>query len=141
MPVRTGAVDFSALDFGNFSVLWTSVDSRLGVFNARWLAGGAATLCAALGFVLAIAVVRRPDSRPIAIADYLMAMPIGIPGTVFGVGMLWAYVGSPIYLTVWILLLAFVIRYTVYAVRNMTAGVVQVDRALEERTEERRVGE
>src|SRR3546814_17077934 len=59
-------------------------------------------------------------------------MPIGIPGTVFGVGMLWAYVGSPIYLTVWILLLAFVIRYTVYAVRNMTAGVMQVDRALEE---------
>jgi iron(III) transport system permease protein len=46
--------------------------------------------------------------------------------------MLWAYVGSPIYLTVWILLLAFVIRYTVYAVRNMTAGVMQVDRALEE---------
>src|SRR3546814_13391321 len=96
MPVRTGAVDFSALDFGNFSVLWTAVDIRLGVFNSLWLAGGAATLCAALGFVLAIAVVRRPDSRPIALADYLMALPIGIPGPVFGVGTPWASCGPPL---------------------------------------------
>lgn len=132
MPVRTGSIDLSALDFRNFVSLWEAVDIRLGVFNSLWLAGGAATLCAIIGFILAIAVVRRPNSRPVAISDYLIAMPIGIPGTVFGVGMLWAYVGSPIYLTVWILLLAFVIRYTVYAVRNMTAGVMQVDRALEE---------
>src|SRR3546814_15801587 len=84
MPVRTGTVDFGALDFGNFESLWSAVDIRLGVFNSLWLAGGAATLCAALGFVLAIAVVRRPNSLPIAAADYLIAMPTGIPGPVFG---------------------------------------------------------
>src|SRR3546814_2264372 len=100
MPVRTGAVDFSALDFGNFSVLWTAVDIRLGDFNSLWLAGGEATLCAALGFVLAMEVGGRPDSRRIAIADTTMEMQIGRPGTVFGVVMLWAFVGSRIYATV-----------------------------------------
>jgi iron(III) transport system permease protein len=59
-------------------------------------------------------------------------MPIGIPGTVFGVGMLWAYVGTPLYLTVWILMLAFVIRYLVYGVRTTSSGLSQIDRSLEE---------
>jgi len=75
MPVRTASVDLSSLGFGNFESLWRAVDIRLGVFNSLWLADGAATLCAALGFVLALAVVRRPDSRPIIVADYLIAMP------------------------------------------------------------------
>lgn len=132
MPVRTNTISLGDLDFRNFKALWTGVDIQVGVFNSLWLAAGAATLCATLGFVLAMAVARRPKEKPVAMADYLMAMPIGVPGTVFGVGMLWAYVGSPLYLTVWILLLAFVIRYTVYAVRSTTAGVIQVDRALEE---------
>ena len=67
-----------------------------------------------------------------SLADYLIAMPIGIPGTVFGVGMLWAYVGTPLYLTLWILLLAFVTRYLVYGVRTLGTGMMQIDKTLEE---------
>ena len=60
------------------------------------------------------------------------ALPIGVPGTVFGVGMVWAYVGTPIYLTLGILLLAFVVRYLVYAVRTVGSGLMQIDPVLEE---------
>ena len=64
--------------------------------------------------------------------DYLVALPIGIPGTVFGVGMLWAYVRTPLYLTLWILLLAFTVRYLVYAVRTVGGSMMQIDPMLEE---------
>jgi iron(III) transport system permease protein len=46
--------------------------------------------------------------------------------------MLWAYVGTPIYLTLSILLLAFVTRYSVYGVRTLSAGIMQIDKSLEE---------
>ncbi|MCC7346818.1 MAG: iron ABC transporter permease [Variibacter sp.] len=131
LPVRTTGLDLSSLSLENFANILGPEDIRLGIVNSLALGGGAAAICALLGFGMAIALVRRRRWQ-VSLADYLIAMPIGIPGTVFGVGMLWAYVGTPIYLTFWILLLAFVIRYTVYAVRQMTAGIMQIDRALEE---------
>ena len=84
---------------------------------------------------------RRPDE--IALENYVRRKLceknwtafdeiFGIPGTVFGVGMLWAYVSTPLYLTLWILMLAFVIRYLVYGVRTSSNGLMQIDRTLEE---------
>lgn len=131
LPVRTTSLDLSSLGLENFTQALGAEDIMLGLRNSVYLAVGAATICAALGLLLAYRLVRR-RSAPMALADYLIAMPIGIPGTVFGVGMLWAYVGSPLYLTIWILMLAFVIRYLVYGVRTTSAGLMQVDRTLEE---------
>jgi iron(III) transport system permease protein len=131
LPVRSTSLDLSSLGFQNFTQALAAEDITLGLRNSVYLATGAATICAALGLLLAYRLVRR-KSGPTAFADYLIAMPIGIPGTVFGVGMLWAYVGSPLYLTIWLLMLAFVIRYLVYGVRTTSAGLMQVDRNLEE---------
>ena len=131
MPVRSMGLDLGSLDFRNFIALGDAVDFRVGLWNSVALSVGSACVIAALGFLLAHRMVRR-KSGAIALADYLIAMPIGIPGTVFGVGMLWAYVGTPIYLTFWIMLLAFVTRYTVYGVRNLSSGIMQVDKSLEE---------
>ncbi|MBI3067965.1 MAG: iron ABC transporter permease, partial [Betaproteobacteria bacterium] len=131
IPVRTTGLGLGALSLANFSQLFEAEDILLGLRNSVYLAAGAATVCAALGLLLGFRVVRR-KGRETAATDYLVAMPIGIPGTVFGVGMLWAYVGTPLYLTIWILLLAFVTRYLVYGVRTLGAGMMQVDRTLEE---------
>ena len=46
--------------------------------------------------------------------------------------MVWGYLATPVYMTLWILLLAFVTRYTVYAVRMVTSGSLQIDKSLEE---------
>lgn len=131
LPVRTASVELSSLGFGNFAALWQAEDILLGLRNTAWLAFGTATLCAGLGLLIGYLLVRR-KSRGMSALDYLVALPIGIPGTVFGVGMLWAYVRTPLYLTLWILLLAFVVRYLVYAVRTAGGGVMQIDPVLEE---------
>lgn len=131
LPVRTTGLQIADLGVQNFERLFQAEDMMLGLRNSVVLAMGTATLCALLGLLIAYRMVRR-KSKPLALADYLIAMPIGIPGTVFGVGMLWAYVGTPLYLTLWILMLAFVIRYLVYGVRTTSNGLMQIDRTLEE---------
>jgi iron(III) transport system permease protein len=131
LAVRTVTLDWSALGLGNFRELFAAEDIMLGLRNTAWLAFGAATICAGLGLLFGYLVVRRRSPLTSAL-DYLVALPIGIPGTVFGVGMLWAYVRTPIYLTLWILLLAFVIRYIVYAMRTVSGGIMQIDPVLEE---------
>ena len=131
LAVRTTDLDWSALGFDNFRSLFTAEDILLGMRNTAWLAFGAASACAVLGLLVGYLLVRRA-SRTTTMLDYLVALPIGIPGTVFGVGMLWAYVRTPLYLTLWILLLAFVIRYMVYAVRTVSGGLMQIDPVLEE---------
>jgi iron(III) transport system permease protein len=132
MPVRTsGGVNFQALTLANFTGLFKAEDIMLGLRNSLYLAAGTATVCALIGLVLSYRMVRR-KSPQMALADYLIAMPVGIPGTVFGIGMLWAYVRTPLYLTLWILLLAFVTRYLVYGVRTLGNGMMQIDKALEE---------
>lgn len=131
MPVRTTGLDLTTLGFGNFEQLFAAEDILLGLRNSVYLGAGVATVCAALGLALSFRIVRGKN-RPMGLADYLIAMPIGIPGTVFGVGMLWAYVGTPLYLTLWILMLAFITRYLVYGVRTLGTGMMQIDRTLEE---------
>ena len=131
LPVRTTGLDFAALSLANFAQVFAAEDILLGLRNSIYLGLGVATICAALGVALSFRIVRG-KSRAMSLADYLIAMPIGIPGTVFGVGILWAYVGTTLYLTLWILLLAFVTRYLVYGVRTLGTGMMQIDKTLEE---------
>jgi iron(III) transport system permease protein len=131
LPVRTAALDLHLFNFNNFRNLFSAVDIMLGLRNSMYLAVAVATLCSLAGLVLAFRLTRR-KSLAMAAIDYIIALPIGIPGTVFGVGMLWAYVRTPIYLTLSILLLAFVIRYLVYSVRTIGGALMQIDKTLEE---------
>ena len=59
-------------------------------------------------------------------------MPVAVPGIVFGVGVLWAYVGSPVYGTVFLLMIAYCARYLPHALRVISSGMVQIDKGLEE---------
>lgn len=131
MRVRTIGIDFSVISLENFRELFNISYFFTGLRNSLWLGFVSAAIIVSLGMLLSVWIVRR-KSRPIALTDYLIAMPIAIPGTVFGVGMLWAYIRTPLYMTLSILLLSYVVRYAVYGVRMFSAGLMQTDKALEE---------
>jgi iron(III) transport system permease protein len=131
MRVRTIGIDFSVINLENFNELFSISYFSQGLKNSLVLGFTSAAFIVALGMLLSVWIVRR-KSRPIALTDYLIAMPIAIPGTVFGVGMLWAYIRTPLYMTLSILLLSYVVRYAVYGVRMFSAGLMQTDKALEE---------
>lgn len=117
--------------FDNFAQILNAPSFEVAFKNSMILGVGSAVLCAALGWAVAYQLLKRRSSTMVA-TDYLIALPIAIPGTVFGIGMLWGYVFTPVYLTIWILLIAFVTRYAVYAVRMFTNGMLQLDKSLEE---------
>jgi iron(III) transport system permease protein len=69
-----------------------------------------------------------------AILDFLTVIPLAIPGIVLGVGVLWSYVGSPlpIYGTMGIVMVAYLVRSLPYAMRFNHAGVLGISAELEE---------
>jgi iron(III) transport system permease protein len=89
------------------------------------------TLCVALGMTVAYAV-RRLRVRGAVALDYLAMSAIAVPGIVFGTGIFWTYVLTPLYGTVWVLVLAFVASYLPFAYRIGDTALLQIDRALEE---------
>ena len=89
------------------------------------------TLCVLLGLVLAYAV-RRLRVRGGAWLDYVAMFPVAVPGVVLGTGLFWTYVTTPVYGTVWVLVLAFVASYLPFAYRIGDTALLQIDRALEE---------
>lgn len=125
--------DLSQLQLSFEGIRSVISSSRVGIAirNSLTLGVLAATLATMLGVVVAL-VVNRGSSRLRAAIDYLSALPVAIPGIVFATGVLWVYVYSPIYATIWILLLAYVASYLPFTARIAGNSVMQIDRALEE---------
>jgi iron(III) transport system permease protein len=101
--------------------------------NSFLLAFLAATLLAM--FTLAVAVVVKRTQIPgRGLLGYMTRWPVAIPGSVIAVSLLYTYIRPPIQLvgTIWILLLAYLIRNLPYAYSAAYAGLSRVDPALEE---------
>lgn len=108
--------------------------------RSLWLAGLAAALVTAFG--LAFALVRKA-SRLGRFAEWAASVPYAVPGTVLALGLIvtffqdWRLVlfdrvafvlalGN----TVWLLLIAWVVKHLAFGVRNASEGVGQLDVSL-----------
>jgi iron(III) transport system permease protein len=101
--------------------------------NSLFLALAAATLLAI--FTLAVAVVvKRTQITGRGLLGYTTRWPVAIPGSVIAVSLLYTYIRPPLQLvgTIWILLLAYLIRNLPYAYSAAYAGLSRIDPALEE---------
>ena len=92
-----------------------------------------ATVATAIGVLISWIVVRT-QMRGRHLLEYLVLLPISMPGIAFGVGvvLVWISVPAPVYGTALIIIFAFVGRFTAYAVRSTSASLVQVHPELEE---------
>jgi iron(III) transport system permease protein len=79
-------------------------------------------------------VIVRTDVPGRAALDFISVVPLAVPGVVLGVGVLWAYVGSPlpVYGSVAILVVAYLVRSLPYTMRFNHAGILGISRELEE---------
>ena len=101
-------------------------------FNSLLVAAGAATIIMALAaFAGWIAARNGPGGRAL---DQLATLSLVFPGIVLGVAVMEVYlrVPLPIYGTLWIILIAYVIRFMPFGMRYVYAGVLQLHRELEE---------
>jgi iron(III) transport system permease protein len=84
-----------------------------------------------VSFAVASAKV-RDRGRLTAATEFLASTPIAIPGVLFGVGLLWMYIGSPVYATIWIIVLVMLARFPPLLVRMFETALLQVGREVEE---------
>jgi iron(III) transport system permease protein len=115
----------------NFQSVVGSVAVRQSIGNTLLVGILAPTLCVLLGIVIAYAI-RRLRVWGGGVLDYVAMFPIAVPGIVFGTGIFWTYLMTPVYGTIWILVIAFVASYIPFAYRMIDTSIIQIDRSLEE---------
>jgi len=111
--------------------IWSRPDVATAFTNTMWLALIVPTLTVLVGLGVGYVVIRE-RGRIGALIDYLATFPIAVPGIVFATGVLWLYVRSPIYATILLVAIALIGAYIPHAARFSTAGLLQIDRSLEE---------
>jgi iron(III) transport system permease protein len=117
----------------NFQYLWTSEDVRATLENSLLISLLAATIGTMIGIAISWTTQRtRIPHRQVL--EYLAMLPVAVPGIAFGVGvaLFWMRMPIAVYGTLWIIVLAFIGRFTGYAVRSISASIVQVHPELEE---------
>jgi iron(III) transport system permease protein len=99
--------------------------------NSVILGVGGATLGVALSVFVAYVIV-RVRSRAAGLLESLSYLSFSFPGIVIGVGFMWLFVQTPLYATLWALLIGYIATYLPYGIRPLASAFVQVHPHLEE---------
>jgi iron(III) transport system permease protein len=136
-PVWQGEIIASDLTWRNYErvlFFWQPdhIDAATnGIANSFILAFAGATIA----MVLAIPVsymIHRTKGLGARTLDFLCVIPIAFPGIVLAMGVLVAYIQTPIYATLWILLLGYVTRFFPYGQRNISSVMLAVYEELDQ---------
>ena len=131
-PIWLGKVNFDVLTFENFRFVIFDYDlTRIAFRNSMVLALGGATLGCLIAFMVSH-IVHRQKGRLRGALDAVTTLPIGIPGIVLALGTLLVWIRTPLYGTLFILLLAYLTRFLPYASRGVSSGLVSISPELEE---------
>lgn len=105
--------------------------SVLSLKNSLTLGIGGATI----GIVLAIFVsyvIVKVRTKASGILESLSFLSFSFPGIVIGVGFMWFFVRTPLYSTMWALLVGYIATYLPYGIRPLSSAFVQIHSHLEE---------
>jgi iron(III) transport system permease protein len=105
--------------------------SLLSLKNSLILGVGGATVGVVLSVFVAYVIV-KVKSRASGVLESLSYLSFSVPGIVIGVGFMWFFVQTPLYSTIWVLLIGYVATYLPYGVRPLASAFVQVHPHLEE---------
>jgi iron(III) transport system permease protein len=136
-PVWQGAIDWGGLTFINYErTLFFWQDNSIaaatnGVINSFYLAFGGASIAMALALVVSY-MIHRTKGYGSRLLDFLCVVPIGFPGIVLAMGVLVTYIQTPIYATLWILLLGYITRFFPYGQRNISSIMLAISEELDQ---------
>lgn len=101
------------------------------LWNTAWLAVLSGAACVLMGFAISYMDVRRPGRATRALA-FAGALPVAVPGLVYGLGLLWVYIQTPLYGTAWVLLFAYIAKFLPYGIMTSRSGILQLHPEIEE---------
>lgn len=131
MKFSAPAMTADLFTFKHYKDLFALGDMRGAMWNTLVLALLSAFVCVGLGFVTSYSEVRTKRMLPRLIAA-IAVLPVAVPGLVYAIGLLWACLQTPLYGTVWVLLLAFVAKFLPFGVVLSRSGILQIHPELEQ---------
>jgi iron(III) transport system permease protein len=126
-----GAKAFSMMSWKHWLAVLKDPISLLSLKNSVFLG----IVGASLGVILSIFVsyvivkVRTPAA---GVLESLSFLSFSFPGIVIGVGFMWFFVRTPLYATIWSLLIGYIATYLPYGIRPLTSAFIQIHSHLEE---------
>ncbi|KGO34689.1 ABC transporter permease [Desulfobulbus sp. Tol-SR] len=105
--------------------------SLLSLKNSLFLGVFGATIGIVLSIFVAYVIV-KVRSRSAGVLESLSFLSFSFPGIVIGVGFMWFFVRTPLYATIWALLIGYIATYLPYGVRPLSSAFVQIHDHLEE---------
>ncbi len=130
-PVWTGRVDLGAATLANYAYVFRSAIARTGMAHSVILAAGGATLGVILGFAVAYLVHRRRGGAA-AVVDFITTIPVGFPGIVLAMGILIVFLRTPLYGTLGLFLLGYLVRFMPYGQRTVASLLVSISPELDQ---------
>jgi iron(III) transport system permease protein len=77
-------------------------------------------------------MIHRTKGLGARVLGFLCIVPIGFPGIVLAMGVLVTYIRTPIYATLWIILLGYITRFFPYGQRNVSAVMLGISEDLDQ---------
>jgi iron(III) transport system permease protein len=109
--------------------------ARRGIVNSLFLAAAAATILIVVTALISYLNVKARMGGA-GTLDALGLIPFALPGSVIGVAMILAWsnppIGPTLYGTIWILLIAYIMRYMAFGLQTTRASLAQIHDSLEE---------
>ncbi len=122
---------FASMSWKHYIEALTDPVSLLSLKNSLLLGVSGATLGIVLSFFVAYVVV-KVKSKSSGFLESLSFLSFSFPGIVVGIGFMWFFVQTPLYSTIWALLIGYVATYLPYGIRPLTSAFVQIHASLEE---------
>jgi iron(III) transport system permease protein len=122
---------FAAMNLNNWRAVLADPTSLTSLRNSLFLGVFGATIGIALSVFVAYVIV-KVKSKAAGLLESLSFLSFSFPGIVIGVGFMWFFVHTPLYATIWALLIGYIATYLPYGIRPLTSAFVQIHSSLEE---------
>ena len=122
---------FSMMSWKNWVEVLRDPISLLSLKNSIFLGIVGATLGVILSIFVSYVIV-KVRTRAAGILESLSFLSFSFPGIVVGVGFMWFFVRTPLYATIWSLLIGYIATYLPYGIRPLSSAFVQIHSHLEE---------
>jgi iron(III) transport system permease protein len=122
---------FSLMSWKNWSEVLRDPISLLALRNSVTLGLVGATLGVILSIFVSYVIV-KVRTKAAGILESLSFLSFSFPGIVIGVGFMWFFVRTPLYATIWALLIGYIATYLPYGIRPLSSAFVQIHSHLEE---------
>lgn len=126
-----GAKALSLMSLKHWAAVLEDPISLVSLKNSLFLGTLGASLGVLLSIFVSYVIVKR-KTRAAGVLESLSFLSFSFPGIVIGIGFMWFFVRTPLYATIWALLIGYVATYLPYGIRPLSSAFIQIHSHLEE---------